>query len=129
MHNRDAVHWALSLDLPATPKLVLLVLAARSNKDWTCWPSLAQICQDSSLKRRAVISALNSLTDKGHIRKTRQSRAVTIYTVIGAPRAPGSSTTITGAPRAPQTYQDDPLYQAGIQEGLRRAKHAAGLPV
>jgi DNA-binding transcriptional MocR family regulator len=57
---------ALKLNLPASPKHVLTVLAIRKNNETGCCnPSIPTICQDTGLSRKTVITALRYLKHIG----------------------------------------------------------------
>ncbi|WP_201353841.1 helix-turn-helix domain-containing protein [Hydrogenimonas urashimensis] len=65
----DALSWA-SKQKTGKPqkKLLLLLLADRSNDDGYCWPSLNRIVADSELSKKTVIKYLKELEADGFIR-------------------------------------------------------------
>ncbi len=61
--NLIASKWAWSMTThKATERLVLLALASRANKQFTCWPSQKRIAADTGLNIKTVASALKSLS-------------------------------------------------------------------
>lgn len=53
------------LEIPATPKLVLLSLADQANEGGTCWPSQPQIAKRCSITDRAVRVQIQFLEETG----------------------------------------------------------------
>ena len=67
----EAMLWAFKQNPErSAAKLVLLELSNHAGTDNTAWPSLARICAQTNLDRKTVISALDSLEDKGLISDT-----------------------------------------------------------
>ncbi len=57
--------WAVGQKLPALQKLVLLMLANRTNPDTgQCFPSIAKLAEDCGMSRSAVKTAMQGLRDK-----------------------------------------------------------------
>lgn len=76
--SNKALNWATSLAIPAGPKNVLKALADRGSnhegaEDWTCWPSIEQLMDDTSLPKRNVERFIGWLREAGLI-QTRQER-------------------------------------------------------
>jgi hypothetical protein len=67
--------FALVRDLELLPpaKLIMFALTSRADQRDRCWPSVAQICKDTGLKRRAVQIHLGRLVTAGLI--VREARA------------------------------------------------------
>ncbi|WP_374285435.1 helix-turn-helix domain-containing protein [Novosphingobium sp.] len=61
------------LDIPTTPKMVLLCLCDHARDDGTCWPSVPRIATRCSLTDRAVRNSLKWLREHGVI--TIQARS------------------------------------------------------
>ena len=61
-------------DWRASAKLVLLVLAERASREngWRCWPSVADICEQTELNRKTVIAALAKLRASGLVSDTQR---------------------------------------------------------
>lgn len=71
----EAMLWAFKQNPErSAAKLVLLELSNHAGTDNTAWPSLARICSQTNLDRKTVISALDSLEDKGLIADTRERK-------------------------------------------------------
>lgn len=71
--SHKATNWAFSQrGLNASEKLVLLYLADRHNPDYGCFPSQQRLAEDAEVSRRTVGSALDSLEEKGLIRRERR---------------------------------------------------------
>lgn len=54
-----------NLQMPPTPKAVLISLADNANDDGQCWPSIATICTRTCFRRTAVIEAIAWLESHG----------------------------------------------------------------
>ena len=62
--------------------LMHLILRASKKKNWTCFPSLSRIAQDTQLNRAPVTRALRELTGAGLIKRTRRCRTTSLYWVL-----------------------------------------------
>lgn len=74
------MHWAWSLALPPTPKIVLLALADEANDDGYTFPSVAYLAQKCSLGDRTVQRVLRKLTRDRYVsveHRFRRDRART----------------------------------------------------
>lgn len=85
----EAMSWAVKQRLPATQKIVLLMLADRINKDTgTCHPSVTRLAEDCGLSERAARNALRDLEVAGVIETKRRSEdgvsLPNIYSITGA---------------------------------------------
>lgn len=69
------------LQMPPTPKAVLISLADNANDDGHCWPSLSKICERTCFGRSAVIEAIKWLEANGALTADRSDRYHTTYTV------------------------------------------------
>lgn len=71
------------LKLAPTAKLILYALASRADERGRCWPSVAQICRDTGLQRRAVQIHLRRLVD-AHlvVRELSAGRAGTLRLLL-----------------------------------------------
>jgi DNA-binding transcriptional regulator YhcF (GntR family) len=66
--NLIASKWAWTIHVnKATERLVLLALASRANKQFTCWPSQKRIAADTGLNIKTVGSALKALMSQSCI--------------------------------------------------------------
>jgi hypothetical protein len=63
-----ASRWAWSLDLPATPKLVLLALAEHADDRGVCWPGQERIARMCGLSVRHLRRVCADLEGRGWIR-------------------------------------------------------------
>ena len=68
----DATRWAWQQQIkPASLKLLLLSMADRSNgDDFTCYPSIELIANDTGLNRKTIISGIQRLCELNLIEKT-----------------------------------------------------------
>jgi hypothetical protein len=86
LSNR-AITWALHQKIPATPKLVLLVLANAANdkEGLTCWRSHSLLAAETSLNRTTVIHTVQDLIRNTKIEKvgTKPDGSI-IYRVLVA---------------------------------------------
>jgi biotin operon repressor len=71
----QAMAWAVRLKLPAREKFVLLMLANYASNDaGDCYPSLNRLCDDTSMARNTVISALQALERAGALQIVRRQQ-------------------------------------------------------
>lgn len=55
------------VQMPATPKNVLMAIADRANDDGLAWPSIPGLCEATCYSRRAVINAIKTLERSGFV--------------------------------------------------------------
>jgi hypothetical protein len=120
------------LELAPPSKLILYALASRADERGRCWPSVAQICLDTCLKRRAVQVHLKRLIDARLIARDLSSgRTGTLRIFPGEPslapklerpdprvscappahvvRTPAHAMRNPRAPRAPEVTNEVPM--------------------
>lgn len=68
--------------LTSSEHSVLNILAYRANDDAQCWPSVASLCESTSLDRKTVLKCLSSLIDKKLIEKTGAMKGKTLSTPV-----------------------------------------------
>ncbi len=76
------------IQIPPTPKAVLMSLADNANDHGVCWPSIDTICTRTCLGRSTVIRAIKWLEDYGLLAAKRVSGASTRYQIVPNARAP-----------------------------------------
>lgn len=70
----EIMAWAVKQDLPATQKIVLLMLADRVNKDTgQCNPSMTRLAKDSGIDERTARRVVRQLEKLGLIASIRRS--------------------------------------------------------
>lgn len=69
------------LQMPPTPKAVLVSLADNANDQGVAWPSLAKICERTCFGKTAVIAAIRWLEDEKLVIADRSNGRHTSYTV------------------------------------------------
>ena len=69
------------LQMPPTPKAVLISLADNANDHGFCWPSLTKIAERTCFGRTAVIDAIKWLEASGALKADRSDRYRTTYVV------------------------------------------------
>lgn len=70
----SAMAWAAKVKTHTpTQKLILLLLADRSNDDGFCWPSLQRIADDACISRQCVIENIKKLAAHGFINVTKRT--------------------------------------------------------
>lgn len=69
------------LQMPPTPKAVLISLADNANDQGFCWPSLTKISERTCFGRTAVIDAIKWLEEMGAVKADRSDRYRTTYVV------------------------------------------------
>lgn len=85
------------LQMPPSPKAVLVSLADNANDEGHCFPSIATMCERTCLGRTAVIDAVKWLEQHGALRADRSNGRHTTYTLT--PEAfTNQSATRTGSP-------------------------------
>lgn len=73
------------LQMPPTPKAVLVSLADNANDQGVCWPSIATISKRTCFSERAVQNAIRWLEDQGYLVADRSNGRHTRYEVNAAP--------------------------------------------
>ncbi|GAA0907576.1 hypothetical protein GCM10009552_15710 [Rothia nasimurium] len=76
------------LQMPPTPKAVLISLADNANDQGYCWPSLSKISERTCFGRTAVIDAVKWLEARGALKADRSDRYRTTYIITPAGYAP-----------------------------------------
>lgn len=79
----EATRYVWELDLSkytkrSAKRLVLLALADRANKEGTCFPSVARICEDTCMDRKTVMSTITDLISIGIIEDTGSRKGATM---------------------------------------------------
>lgn len=69
------------LQMPPSPKAVLISLADNANDAGVCWPSIPKICERTCLGRTAVINAIKWLEDAGLLTADRSNGRHTTYQI------------------------------------------------
>jgi hypothetical protein len=116
---------ARELQLAPTAKLILYALASRADDRGCCWPSVAQICRDTGLQRRAVQIHLRRLVDtRLVVRELSAGRAGTLRLLLD-----DSTQATKESPRDPRTSCAPPpaLYVRSPAHFVRPAR-ARGAP-
>ena len=71
----EAMSWAVQQKLPALQKIVLLMLADRTNKDTSrCDPSITRLAEDCGMSERSTRNAIRALENIGLIETIHRSR-------------------------------------------------------
>lgn len=100
------------LQMPPTPKAVLISLADNANDNGVCWPSITKIAERTCFGRTAVIDAIRWLEENGLVVADRSNGRHTSYVVTPDDFHPDSHpdepvrdanrfASRTGSPRAP----------------------------
>ncbi|MCF3519746.1 helix-turn-helix domain-containing protein [Stenotrophomonas maltophilia] len=69
------------IQMPPTPKAVLISLADNANDQGVAWPSLTKICERTCFGRTAVIAAIRWLEDEGLVVADRSNGRHTSYAI------------------------------------------------
>lgn len=85
------------LQIPPTPKAVLISLADNANDEGVCWPSIARICERTCFGKTAVIDAIQWLEQHGLLIADRSNGRHTSYQVVPNGRAPDLFASRTGS--------------------------------
>ena len=91
----EAIAQALKLDIrPSSRKFVLVAFANCVNSDWLAYPSMAYLCEATSLDKKTVKQALAWLREQGYIAdsgyRVGRTRQVIVYEVCLEPSGKGS---------------------------------------
>ena len=70
------------LQMPPTPKAVLMALADSSNDQGYCWPSLTTLCEWTCFGRTAVIEAIKWLESAGYVSASREAAKSNRYQIL-----------------------------------------------
>jgi len=70
------------LQMPPTPKAVLISLADNANDHGECWPSISTICERTCFGKTAVIEAIRWLEADGVLVADRSNGRHTRYTIV-----------------------------------------------
>lgn len=102
--------------LSASEKLVLLVLADGANHEThQCWPSQRKLSEYTGLSKRTIWAAVDSLSKKGHIKKTGRLREGThektsnLMELLIVTQAPGYVPRPVDKPRKTKAKVSQPL--------------------
>lgn len=104
------------LQMPPTPKAVLISLADNANDQGDCWPSLARICERTCFGKTAVIQAIQWLEEHGLVEANRANGRHTSYRVVPNLSTPDLFVSRTGA-------RGEPVREAN--PSARRANRSA----
>ncbi|MFC0200154.1 helix-turn-helix domain-containing protein [Paracoccus rhizosphaerae] len=89
---------------------VLIALASHADRFWSCYPSIARICQLSRFKERAVQNAIKRLQARGAlvVRTGGGRGGASYYTIIPSALNPaGDAPFKEGKPRSKNTLRDN----------------------
>lgn len=105
------------LQMPPTPKAVLVSLADNANDQGHCWPSISTICERTCFGRTAVIAAIQWLEDHGAVKADRSNGRHTSYVIT-----PGQyqSASRTGTPPEPVRQANGTSPPRGRDQSGRR---------
>lgn len=70
------------LQMPPTPKAVLISLADNANDQGACWPSISTIAQRTCFSERAIQGAIKWLEEHGALKADRSNGRHTTYVVM-----------------------------------------------
>ncbi len=96
------------LQMPPTPKAVLIALAYHANDEGECWPSIGRLAERTCFSERAVQNAIHWLEGAGALQTDRSSGRHTTYRVTPAT----FQTPAAAAPVPPQELHPTPAVPA-----------------
>lgn len=89
----EAITWALSQTVKhSSAKFVLVVMANRADGDMVCWPSMADICAQTSQDRKTVMENMRRLREEGFIEDTGVRKGSTGQVVVYRLKTPENGT-------------------------------------
>lgn len=81
--SNQAIDWALAQPVKhSTAKFVLMVMANRADDDMICWPSTADLCQQTAQDRKTVQENLRRLREAGFIEDTGERKGATKQVIV-----------------------------------------------
>ena len=114
------------LQMPPTPKAVLISLADNANDQGECWPSIPKICERTCFSERAVHGAITWLEAHGALVADRANGRHTRYCVTPASFQPPQEmhprsicATAANAAKPPQQVQSPPQQVQSPPQQLR----------
>lgn len=74
----QAIAWSFQQNIkPSSVKFVLVALCDYTNEVGLAYPSIARLCEKTSLNRKTVLSALSKLCDLGYLVDTGERKGAT----------------------------------------------------
>lgn len=117
--------WAVEQQLPATKKIVLLMLANRVNSDTgKCVPKIKTLASDCGLSESATKAALKELTDAGLIKVHQR-----FYEGQQLPNQYELSPDGVGLQKTPPRQQETPVGHQVARVGRQKATESGKEPV
>ena len=114
------------LQMPPTPKAVLISLADNANDHGECWPSIPKIAERTCFSERAVHAAIRWLEEAGVVAADRSNGRHTRYVVTPDAYQPpqevhprSSRTPAAPAVKPPQEVQEPPQLPQSPPQQLR----------
>lgn len=124
------------LQMPPTPKAVLISLADNANDQGECWPSIPKICERTCFSERAVHGAIKWLetagvlvADRSNGRHTRYLVQVDGYQPPQEMRHRRSCATASDAAKPPQEMQEPPQQVQSPPQEMRSNHQEPSLTV
>lgn len=123
--SNEAITWALSQPVKhSTAKFVLLVMANRADDEMVCWPSTADLAEQTAQDRKTVQENIRRLREWGYIEDTGERKGATKQVIVYRLKTPenglvkqaqkrGSSANETG-PKFPTNRPEIPYKEAQI---------------
>jgi hypothetical protein len=129
-----ALCWPLQM--PPTPKAVLVSLADNANDHGDCWPSIPTICERTCFSERTVHAAIKWLEENGLVKADRSNGRHTRYQVTPEGFEPpqelrprSKCTTAGAAVEPPQELQQPPQQVQSPPQELRSNRQEPSLTV
>lgn len=72
--SNAAITWAVSLKLPSSQKLVLILLANYADESGYCYPGQEAMAEKTGLSSRTIRRAIQSIEDAGLVRREKRYR-------------------------------------------------------
>lgn len=129
-----ALCWPLQM--PPTPKAVLISLADNANDQGHCWPSIPTICERTCFGERTVHGAIKWLEDHGVLRADRSNGRHTRYVVTPSAYEPpqelrhrSKCATAEDAVEPPQELRQPPQEMQSPPQEMRSNRQEPSLTV
>src|SRR5690606_6388891 len=89
----EAITWALAQPVKqSSAKFVLVVMANRADGDMVCWPSVADICNQTAQDRKTVLENMRRLREAGFIEDTGMRKGSTNQVIVYRLKTPENGT-------------------------------------
>lgn len=117
--SNEAITWALAQPVKhSSAKFVLVVMANRADGDMVCWPSMADVCKQTSQDRKTVQENIRRLREAGFIEDTGTRKGSTKQVIVYRLKTPKNGP-VEGALDA-SNDEDNDTENGSVKEAQKR---------